>query len=99
VINRNSELNEALLLEVEEVRERILAFDSEEALILTRPGLDISVIQQHLIRQEYKVKLGRLVYLSNGITDALQMQRELKQQFSDYCVVGLMLFELLTLRC
>ena len=44
MINRNSELNEALLLEVEEVRERILAFDSEEALVLARPGLDISVV-------------------------------------------------------
>jgi hypothetical protein len=92
VAYRDAELNESLISVVKEVRQRVLALNPQEALILRRTHRVIPVAQYYLIRQKDKVQLAVLIYLSNSITDTLQMQRELKHQLCYYFVIPRVLF-------
>jgi hypothetical protein len=57
VINRNAELNEALLWIVEVIRENIRTFDSQEALVLEHTAyiVQISVEHDYLVWEEHEL--------------------------------------------
>jgi hypothetical protein len=94
--DRYAKLDEALFRHVEEVGKSVVALDPQEALILQQRGRHVAVTKNNLIVQENELQLAVFIYLADSIADALQMQRELKQQLSDHAIISRVLFKLLT---